>query len=568
MTENREPPPEPPDDVAAEVPFPVPPSQAAVAAVPKGAPGKETGLARAAGIVSLATLLSRVLGLIREQIFAAFFGAGFAVDAFQVAFRIPNLLRDLFAEGAMSAAFVPTLTQVQERQGPEAAMRLANLVINFLLVTVSVICLLGILFADRLVPWMAPGFGQVPGKLELTTQMTGIMTPFLLLVALAAAVMGVLNTRRVFFIPAIAPTMLNLALIASGFVIAPFCPRFGLQPIVGMAFGVILGGLGQLLIQVPALYAQGFRWRAILSFRDPGVLRIVGLMAPAAIGLAATQVNIFVNTFLASLLPQGSVSWLNYAYRLMQLPIGLFGVAIATVTLAEVSRHAARREMPELKRTISFSLRFGLFLTLPATLLLIALAHPIVALLYQHGRFGSRDSWETAQALWAYAVGLSAFSAVRVLVPVYYSLGMTRIPVTISFVTIALNVALNLILMGPLQHRGLALATSIASVANFVLLFEVLRRKIGPMGGRLLARSAGKILLASVLAAMAAYVAATGVERVLGLTTVVARIAVVGSGIASAIAMYLAAVVALRIQESVPLFSFMARVLARNGPKP
>ncbi len=547
MTENREPPPEPPDDVSAEIPLPVPPSQAAAEAAPKGPPppSRESGLARAAGIVSLATLLSRALGLIREQIFAAFFGAGFAVDAFQVAFRIPNLLRDLFAEGAMSAAFVPTLTQVQERQGRDAAMRLAH---------VSVVCLLGILFADRLVPWMAPGFGQVPGKLELTTQMTRIMTPFLLLVALAAAVMGVLNTRRVFFIPAIAPTMLNLALIASGFLIAPFCPRFGLQPIVGMAFGVILGGLGQLFIQVPSLYAQGFRWRPIFSFRDPGVLRIVGLMAPAAVGLAATQVNIFVNTFLASMLPQGSVSWLNYAYRLMQLPIGLFGVAIATVTLAEVSRHAARREMPELKRTISFSLRFGLFLTLPATMLLIALAHPIVALLYQHGRFGPNDSWETAQALWAYAVGLSAFSAVRVLVPVYYSLGMTRIPVTISFVTIALNIALNLALMGPLRHRGLALATSIASVVNFVLLFEVLRRKIGPMGGRLLARSTAKIFLASLLAAVAAYAAAMGVERALGLSSLTARVAVVATGIAAATVMYLAAVFALRIQERGPLF--------------
>ena len=406
----------------------------------------------------------------------------------------------------------------------------------------------------------------MPGKLELTTQMTRIMTPFLLLVALAAAVMGVLNTRRVFFIPAIAPTMLNLALIASGFLIAPLCPRFGLQPIVGMAFGVLLGGLGQLLIQVPALHAQGFRWHPAISFREPGVLRIVTLMAPAAVGLAATQVNIFVNTFLASMLPQGSVSWLNYAYRLMQLPIGLFGVAIATVTLAEVSRHAARREMPELKRTISFSLRFGLFLTLPATMLLIALAHPIVALLYQHGRFGPEDSWQTAQALWGYAVGLSAFSAVRVLVPVYYSLGMTRIPVTISFVTIALNVALNLMLMGPLRHRGLALATSIASVANFVLLFEMLRRKIGPMGGRILLRSAGKILLASVLAGMAAYAAAMGVERALGLTSVAARIAVVASGIAAASIMYVAAVFALRIQESGPLFAFIARMVARSGP--
>ncbi len=527
------------------------------------AAGREAGLARAAGIVSLATLVSRALGLIREQVFAAFFGAGFAVDAFQVAFRIPNLLRDLFAEGAMSAAFVPTLTQVQEREGREAAMRLANLVINFLLVTVSAVCLLGVLFADRLVPWMAPGFGQVPGKLELTTQMTRIMTPFLLLVALAAAVMGVLNTRRIFFIPAIAPTMLNLALIAAGFVLSPLCPRFGLQPIVGMAFGVLLGGLGQLLIQVPSLRAQGFRWRPAISFRDPGVIRIVTLMAPAAVGLAATQVNIFVNTFLASMLRQGSVSWLNYAYRLMQLPIGLFGVAIATVTLAEVSRHAARREMPELKRTISFSLRFGLFLTLPATMILMALAHPIVALLYQHGRFGPEDSVQTAQALWGYALGLSAFSAVRVLVPVYYSLGMTRIPVMISFVTIAVNIVLNLALMHPLQHAGLALATSIASVLNFVLLFEMLRRKIGPMGGRVLARSGGKIFLASLLAALAAFAVATGLGHAMGLTSLTARFLVVLAGLATASIVYLAATFTFRIEESVPLFAFLARFFPR-----
>ena len=536
---------------------------------PKASPSAATGetsLAKAAGLISAATLISRLLGLAREQIFAAFFGAGFAVDAFQVAFRIPNLLRDLFAEGAMSAAFVPTLTRVQEKDGREAAMRLANLVINFLVVVVSAICLLGIVFAHEIVPLMAPGFGSIPGKLELTTQMTQIMTPFLLLVAVAAAVMGVLNTRRVFFVPAIAPTMLNLALIAAGFLIAPFCPRFGLQPIVGMAFGVILGGLGQLFIQVPALVRQGYRWRPEISFRDPGVVRIVTLMAPAAIGLAATQVNIFVNTLLASFLPQGSVSWLNYAYRLMQLPIGLFGVAIATVTLAEVARHAARKDMPELKRTLSFSLRFGLFLTLPATFLLIALAHPIVVLLYQHGRFGAGDSWQTAQALWAYAAGLSAFSAVRVMVPVYYALGMTRIPVTISFITIAVNVVLNLVLMGPLQHRGLALATSIASVLNFVLLFEMLRRKIGPMGGRMLLRSSVKITFAAALAAGAGYLAAHGLEHAIGIRSLLERVLVVAAGLTMATVIYIAAAITLRIEESAPLWALLRRLTRRERP--
>src|SRR6185503_20240166 len=282
-------------------------------------------------------------------------------------------------------------TRVQQEKGPEEAMRLANLVINFLLVVISALCVIGIVAAPWVVRFMAPGFAAIPGKLELTTLMTQIMTPFLLLVSLAAAVMGILNTRRIFFIPAVAPTFLNIGLIASGFLIAPFCPRFGLQPIVGMAFGALLGGLGQLLIQVPALREQGFRWRPIFSFSDPGVIRMVTLMAPASLGIAAMQVNVFASTFLASMLAEGSVSWLNYAYRLMQLPIGLFGVAIATVTLAEVSRHAASGNMADLGDTLSFSLRMVLLLTLPATFLLIALAEPIIALLYQHGRFHAAD---------------------------------------------------------------------------------------------------------------------------------------------------------------------------------
>jgi putative peptidoglycan lipid II flippase len=507
------------------------------------------GVARSAGIISAATFLSRLLGLVREQVFAAQFGAGFAVDAFQVAFRIPNLLRDLFAEGAMSAAFVPTLSRAQERGGQEAAIRLTNLVINFLLVVVSAICIVGILVAPWVVRVLAPGFADVPGKLELTTLMTRIMTPFLVLVSVAAAVMGFLNTRRVFFIPALAPAMLNIALIAAGFLIAPLCPRFGLQPIVGMAFGTLLGGLGQLLVQVPALHAQGYRWQPMVAFRDPDVLRMVSLMTPAAIGIAAVQVNNFVSTFLASTLVEGSVSWLNYAYRLMQLPIGLFGVAVATVTLAEVARHAAQQNIAGLKETLSFSLRLVFLLTLPATVILIALARPIVALLYQHGRFGASDTVETARALWAYAVGLAAFSAVRVMVPAYYSLGMARIPVTISFISIGATVVLNFILMGPMRHAGLALATSIGSVLNFVLLFWMLRSRIGGIGGRVLARSASKILMSALLAGGAAWLTAGAVEARVGLEGLAARLAVVGSGLAAAAVVYVGAATILRVEE-------------------
>jgi len=524
------------------------------------------GMARAAGVISAATLLSRVLGLVREQVFAAQFGAGFAVDAFQVAFRVPNLLRDLFAEGAMSAAFVPTLTRTEKEQGPEAAMRLANLVINFLLVAVSAICLIGIVAAPWIVRVLAPGFAAIPGKLELTTLMTRIMTPFLLLVSVAAAVMGILNTRRVFFLPAVAPTMLNLALILAGFLIAPLMPRWGLKPIVGMAIGAVLGGLGQLWIQVPALRAQGYRWRPEVSFRDPGVIRMVTLMAPASIGIAAAQINIFTSTFLASMLAEGSVSWLNYAYRLMQLPIGLFGVAIATVTLAEVSRHAAAGNLAGLKETLSFSLRLVLLLTLPATFLLMVLARPVIAVLYQHGRFDAADTFQTARALWAYALGLSAFSSVRVLVPAFYSLGMARIPVFVSMSTIGATVLLYFPLMHFYQHTGLALAVSIGSLINFTVLFWMLRRKIGALGGRKLLSSAVRILLASAVAAAAAAAVARGVESAVGLATLGERLLVVSLALAAAGAVYVAACLLLRVEELKPVAAWLAR-LRRGGAK-
>jgi len=565
VTATPEPPPEP------SIPTPTPPIPQIPTLPDAGAPpaptsgSRDRGMAKAAGVISAATFLSRILGLVREQVFAAQFGAGFAVDAFQVAFRVPNLLRDLFAEGAMSAAFVPTLTRAEREGGTAAAMRLANLVINFLLVAISALCLIGILGAPWIVRTMAPGFAAIPGKLELTTLMTRIMTPFLLLVSLAAAVMGVLNTRRVFFLPAVAPTMLNLALILAGFVIAPYMPRFGLEPIVGMAFGAVLGGLGQLLIQVPALRAHGYRWKPQISFRDPGVIRMVTLMAPASIGIAAAQINIFTSTFLASSLAQGSVSWLNYAYRLMQLPIGLFGVAIATVTLAEVSRHAAAGNMADLKATLSFSLRLVLLLTLPATLLLIALARPIIALLYQHGRFDAADTVETARALWAYAVGLAAFSAVRVMVPAFYSLGMARIPVMISMSTIGATVLLYFPLMHFFQHTGLALAVSIGSVLNFTALFLTLRRKIGGLGGRKMASSGVRILLAAAGSAAVAAVVARALETAVGLRSVLERGLVVGAALAAAGAVYLGLCVLLRVEELKPLLGWATRLTRKRS---
>jgi putative peptidoglycan lipid II flippase len=516
-------------------------------------------VARAAGVISAATFVSRLLGLVREQVFAIQFGAGYAVDAFQVAFRIPNLLRDLFAEGAMNAAFVPTLSQAQHRGGPQAALRLANLVINLLLIVISLICLVGVLTAPWIVRVMAPGFADEAGKVALTTLLTQIMMPYLLFVSLAAAAMGFLNTRRVFFIPALSPTMLNVGLIAAGFLLAPVMPRFGLEPIVGMAAGALLGGIGQLAIQIPSMRAQGFQWRPIVSFRDPDVLRMVSLMAPAAVGIAAADVNVFVSTFLASTLAEGSVSWLNYAYRLMQLPIGLFGVAVATVTLAEVARHAAAKNMADLKETLSFSLGLVLFLTVPATLALVVLARPIVSLLYEHGRFTSADTLQTARALWGYAVGLAAFSAVRVMVPAFYSLGLARIPVTVAIASIGATVVLYFVLMGPFQHAGLALATSLGSVMNFTVLAWMLRRRIGGIGGRSLASSAVKILAAGGLAAALAWIVAGQLESVIGLRSVFGRLLVVFTGLAVGAFTYFIAGRALRIRELEAIASRVGR---------
>src|SRR5438105_75655 len=327
---------------------------------------EERQVARRAGMVGAATLLSRVLGLVREQVMASWFGAGFATDAFNVAFRIPNLLRDLFAEGAMSSAFVPTFTEYQVRRGEDEAWALGRQVMMTLLVLLLVVCALGWIFTPELVRAFAGGFERVAGKLALTDQLTRIMLPFLPTVALAAVAMGMLNARGRFGIPALAPTLLNVGMVASGLALVPVMRRFGQPPIVAMAFGVVIGGLLQFGCQLPSLHRLGFRFRFELPRRHPGVRRVGLLMAPATFGLAATQLNQFVSTVIASHLEQGSVSWLYYAFRLMQLPIGVFGVALATVSLTELSRAAVAQDMPQLKRTLSATLRLVFLLTVPA----------------------------------------------------------------------------------------------------------------------------------------------------------------------------------------------------------
>jgi putative peptidoglycan lipid II flippase len=437
----------------------------------------------AASLMSFATSLSRIGGLVREQLFAALLGAGFYSDAFVVAFRIPNLLRDLLAEGALSTAFVPTFTRTLEARGREAAFALGNLVLTTLAVVTGIVVVVGWIAADPIVHLIAPGFADTPGKTELTALLTRILFPFLPLVALAAVLMGMLNAQGRFFVPALAPVMFNLAAIVVGAALLVIQTDARTAVLV-WTLGVLVGGAMQLGLQVPLMLRAGWRYRArfLPRFDDPGLRQILRLMAPAVIGLSATQLNILVNNVLASQLAEGSPSWINYAFRLMQLPIGVFGVAVATVNLAAVSRSAAAGDMTGFRSTLAASIRLVAFLTLPATAGLVALREPIIDLLYEHGRFTSEDTLQTAHVLSMYAIGLFAYAAVKVIAPAFYALGATRVPLLASVSAVACNITVNLLLYRRLGAPGLALGTAVAALVNVSVLYVAFVRRWGGLG--------------------------------------------------------------------------------------
>jgi len=470
-------------------------------------------VARDAGRVGAATLLSRVLGLVRDQVMAALFGAGFASDAFNAAFRVPNMLRDLFAEGAMSAAFIPTFTEAEKKRGADEAWALGRQVMAALLFVLVLLCAAGWLLAGPFVELLAGGFASQPGKLELTAALFRIMLPFLPLVALAAVAMGMLNARGVFGVPALAPALLNAGMIVFGLALIPLFTALGWPPIAAMAVGVVLGAALQFGCQLPALRRQGFRFALEWPAWPPGVRRVVALMAPATIGLAATHVNVIVASRIASAFVEGSVTWLYCAFRLMQLPIGVFGVALATVSMPALSRAAVDGDLPAVRSTLSAAARLVLLLTVPAAVLLAVLAQPVVALLFEHGRFHAGDTARTAEALVYYCAGLPAFAAIGVFSRAWYALGDTRRPMLASLAAVAVNLALNLSLVGPLRplgldHRGIALAASLAAFVNLAQLALGLRRRLGGIEGRRLLATALRVLAAS---------AAAGVPLALGL---------------------------------------------------
>ena len=448
------------------------------------------------GIVSGATAFSRVLGLIREQVMAYFFGAGLATDAFLTAFRIPNLLRDMFAEGALSAAFVPVFKEKMVKEGDADAFKLAEVVITAILIVVGLIVLLGIIAAPAIVYISANGFTEIPEKFALTVSLTRVMMVYLLLVSLSALVMGMLNSFGRFGIPALSPALFNLGIIVTVVILY----RFFDQPVYTLALGVLIGGAGQLFIQLPPLLKLGFRFKPVFNFLDEGLKRVVNLLMPMIVGLSAGRINILVNTLLASFLMEGSISFLSYAYRLMHFPLGVFAVALGTVALPTVSEMVARRDIDGLKRTFDQAISLNLFVVIPSAVFLAVMGREVVELIYTWGAFSEADAANTSLALLHYSYGLVGFAAVRVTVPFYYAFNDSKLPMKASVVSVLVNMALYYPLIQVLNFAGLASATSIAGLLNFaILLYYLPSRGVSFSLGRL-GLNVFRISLASLLA--------------------------------------------------------------------
>jgi putative peptidoglycan lipid II flippase len=453
---------------------------------------------KAAGLIGLAVMCSRLLGLLREQIFAALFGGGMAMDAFTAAFRIPNLLRDLFAEGALSMAFVTTFSKTIARGGDEDAWRLANKVATMTASLLGVLCVAGMVFSPQLVALLAPGFG--PEKAALTAQLTRIMFPFILLVSIAALVMGMLNAKNRFGMPAMASSFFNIGSIVGGVVLGYWIdPHFGTRALIGLAFATVIGGALQLAVQLPSLARLGYRFRPDIHWRDPGVKAILLLMGPAVIAASTTQINVLVNSMFASTLGDGAIFALAIAFRLMQLPLGLFGVALGTVTLPLLSRLVVAGKTQEFRSELARAIRWALLLTLPSMAGLMMLAEPIISVLYQHGKFNADQAAQAAGALRFYAIGLGGYAALKVLVNAFYALDRRKTPMLVSFLAVGTNLLFNWVFTFRLGwgYQGLAFSTGCVAAFNFLLLYFLMQSHLAGLESRRLLLMLAKVAVAS-----------------------------------------------------------------------
>ena len=458
-------------------------------------------IARAAGVLGAATMLSRIMGMLRDVVVARLFGAGLYTDAFIAAFQIPNMLRRFFAEGALATAFVPTFSEWYTKKGEEEARALANVCFTALTLVMASITIAGVIFSPQIVSLMFPGFAANPEKVSVTILLNRLMFPYIFFVSLVALCMGILNTVRHFFTPAISTVFLNISMILAALLLHN---RFQV-PIVSLAIGVLIGGMLQLALQIPVLYKKGFPIRPDFGFGHPALKRIALLMGPSIFGVGVYYLNITVGNILASLLAEGSVSYLYYAQRLFEFPQGIFTVSVAQAVLPSMSRQAAAGDMDALKESLCYGVRLTLFITIPAMIGLALCATPIFSLLFMGGAFTFAKAVNCGIALLYYSLGLSFVALVRVLVPAFYAMKDTKTPVLAALFAFVLNLLFSLALMGPLKHGGLALASSLSALGNMLLLLWFLRMKIGPFGGRAIMISGLKGILASIPMAAAVY---------------------------------------------------------------
>lgn len=514
-------------------------------------------MTKAAGVVGTATLLSRILGLVRDMVIAGLFGAGMVADAFIIAFTIPNMLRRLFAEGSLTISFIPVFTEYLYKHGREEAFRLARSACWLLAIILTAVSVLGVLLSPVIVKVIGLGFTS-PAKFELTVLLTRIMFPYIFFISLVALCMGILNSLGHFAAPALAPVLLNLAMITSAVLIGPYLEK----PIVGLAIGVVLGGVLQLGLQFPFMIRKGFRLLVRSPLYHAAVKRIALLITPAVLSAAVYQVNVLVIRLLATLLQEGSVSYLYYADRLVQFPLGVFAMALATAVLPSLSKHAALDDVEGLKSSFSYALKLVFFITIPAMIGLIVLREPIVQLLFQRGAFDPVTTRLTAEAILYFSLGLWAVSGVRIVVPAFYAVKDPKTPVKIAIISLLVNIVLSILLMGPMRHGGLALATSLASGVNLTLLIIALRKRLGRIGAHdILASVLKSTASAAVMGCVIGFLASWTIPKYSGSTWYLV-VWVLGS-VAAGSLLYGACAFLLRSRELVVMVDILRRNLRK-----